>query len=73
MKVWFKAPWGFIYLFIYLFSESAISKIQSPPTRTSRRNQSKTKSRVVEPEVDVQLLETLCKENECSAEEVWRL
>uniref|UniRef100_A0AAX7UD79 Retinoblastoma-associated protein n=1 Tax=Astatotilapia calliptera TaxID=8154 RepID=A0AAX7UD79_ASTCA len=50
--------------------KSAISKIQSPPTRTSRRNQSKTKSRVVEPEVDVQLLETLCKENECSAEEV---
>uniref|UniRef100_A0A669CBR7 Retinoblastoma 1 n=1 Tax=Oreochromis niloticus TaxID=8128 RepID=A0A669CBR7_ORENI len=50
--------------------KSAISKIQSPPTRTSRRNQSKTKSRAVEPEVDVQLLETLCKENECSAEEV---
>uniref|UniRef100_A0A669DD98 Retinoblastoma 1 n=1 Tax=Oreochromis niloticus TaxID=8128 RepID=A0A669DD98_ORENI len=42
----------------------------NPPTRTSRRNQSKTKSRAVEPEVDVQLLETLCKENECSAEEV---
>uniref|UniRef100_A0A3Q0SAZ1 Retinoblastoma 1 n=1 Tax=Amphilophus citrinellus TaxID=61819 RepID=A0A3Q0SAZ1_AMPCI len=50
--------------------KSAISKVQSPPTRTSRRNHSKTKSRAVEPEVDVQLLETLCKENECSAEEV---
>lgn len=51
-------------------SESAISKVQSPPTRTSRRNQSKAKSRPPEPEVDLQLLETLCKENECNAEEV---
>lgn len=50
--------------------QSAISKVQSPPTRTSRRNQSKAKSRTPEPEVDVQLLETLCKENECNAEEV---
>ncbi|XP_040006252.1 retinoblastoma-associated protein [Xiphias gladius] len=50
--------------------KSAISKVQSPPTRTSRRNQSKAKSRPPEPEVDVQLLETLCKENECNAEEV---
>ncbi|KAM4545422.1 retinoblastoma-associated protein [Odontesthes bonariensis] len=50
--------------------KSAISKVQSPPTRTSRRNQSKAKSKPAEPEVDVQLLETLCKENECSAEEV---
>uniref|UniRef100_A0A8C4IRJ3 Retinoblastoma-associated protein n=1 Tax=Dicentrarchus labrax TaxID=13489 RepID=A0A8C4IRJ3_DICLA len=45
-------------------------KVQSPPTRTSRRNQSKAKSRPVEPEVDLQLLKTLCKENECNAEEV---
>ncbi|XP_027129292.1 retinoblastoma-associated protein [Larimichthys crocea] len=50
--------------------KSAISKVQSPPTRTSRRNQSKAKSRPPEPEVDLQLLETLCKENECNAEEV---
>ncbi|XP_069002766.1 retinoblastoma-associated protein isoform X1 [Embiotoca jacksoni] len=50
--------------------KSAISKIQSPPTRTSRRNQSKAKTRPPEPEVDVQLLETLCKENECSVEQV---
>uniref|UniRef100_UPI003AAFA32C retinoblastoma-associated protein isoform X1 n=1 Tax=Centroberyx gerrardi TaxID=166262 RepID=UPI003AAFA32C len=50
--------------------QSAISKAQSPPTRTSRRNQSKAKPRLPEPEVDVQLLETLCKENECNAEEV---
>ncbi|XP_061595820.1 retinoblastoma-associated protein [Cololabis saira] len=49
---------------------SAISKVQSPPTRTSRRNQSKVKSRPVDPELDAQLLETLCKENECSVEEV---
>uniref|UniRef100_A0A8C4P126 Retinoblastoma-associated protein n=1 Tax=Dicentrarchus labrax TaxID=13489 RepID=A0A8C4P126_DICLA len=49
--------------------KSAISKVQSPPTRTSRRNQSKAKSRPVEPEVDLQLLKTLCKENECNAEE----
>ncbi|XP_023139779.1 retinoblastoma-associated protein isoform X1 [Amphiprion ocellaris] len=50
--------------------KSSISKVQSPPTRTSRRNQSKAKFRPPEPEVDVQLLETLCKENECNAEEV---
>ncbi|CAG5875392.1 unnamed protein product [Menidia menidia] len=50
--------------------KSAISKVQSPPTRTSRRNQSKAKSKPAEPEVDVQLLETLCKENECNADEV---
>uniref|UniRef100_A0A668ACL5 Retinoblastoma 1 n=1 Tax=Myripristis murdjan TaxID=586833 RepID=A0A668ACL5_9TELE len=43
---------------------------QSPPTRTSRRNQSKAKPRPPEPEVDMQLLETLCKENDCNAEEV---
>uniref|UniRef100_A0A672JSI1 Retinoblastoma-associated protein n=1 Tax=Salarias fasciatus TaxID=181472 RepID=A0A672JSI1_SALFA len=50
--------------------KSAISKVQSPPTRISRRNQSKAKPRAPDPEVDVQLLETLCKENECNAEEV---
>ncbi|XP_070773147.1 retinoblastoma-associated protein isoform X5 [Enoplosus armatus] len=50
--------------------KSAISKVQSPPTRTSRRNQSKAKARPLEPEVDLQLLKTLCKENECNAEEV---
>ncbi|KAM9332376.1 retinoblastoma-associated protein [Pholidichthys leucotaenia] len=52
------------------FYKSAISKVPGPSTRTSRRNQSKAKSRPPEPEVDVQLLETLSKENECSAEEV---
>uniref|UniRef100_A0A1A8SCW2 Retinoblastoma-associated protein n=1 Tax=Nothobranchius rachovii TaxID=451742 RepID=A0A1A8SCW2_9TELE len=40
------------------------------PTRASRRSQNKAKSRPAEPELDVQLLETLCKENECSLEEV---
>uniref|UniRef100_A0A671W611 Retinoblastoma 1 n=1 Tax=Sparus aurata TaxID=8175 RepID=A0A671W611_SPAAU len=50
--------------------KSAISKVQSPPTRTSRRNQSKAKSRPMVPEVDLQLLKTLCTENECNAEEV---
>ncbi|XP_053296961.1 retinoblastoma-associated protein [Pleuronectes platessa] len=50
--------------------KSAISKVQSPPTRTSRRNQSKVKARPLEPEMDVQLLETLCNENECNVEEV---
>lgn len=49
---------------------SAISTVQSPPTRTSRRNQSKAKPRPPEPELDVQLLETLSKENECNTEEV---
>uniref|UniRef100_A0A665WQ41 Retinoblastoma-associated protein n=1 Tax=Echeneis naucrates TaxID=173247 RepID=A0A665WQ41_ECHNA len=50
--------------------KSSISKVQNPPTRTSRRNQSKVKSRPPEPEVDVQLLETLSKENGCNADEV---
>uniref|UniRef100_A0A8C7UFF8 Retinoblastoma 1 n=1 Tax=Oncorhynchus mykiss TaxID=8022 RepID=A0A8C7UFF8_ONCMY len=50
--------------------QSVISTAQSPPTRTSRRNQSKAKPRQAPPEVDVQLLETLCKENDCSVEEV---
>uniref|UniRef100_A0A4W5N816 Retinoblastoma-associated protein n=1 Tax=Hucho hucho TaxID=62062 RepID=A0A4W5N816_9TELE len=50
--------------------QSVICTAQSPPTRTSRRNQSKAKPRQAPPEVDVQLLETLCKENDCSVEEV---
>ncbi|XP_041807744.1 retinoblastoma-associated protein [Chelmon rostratus] len=50
--------------------KSAVSKVQSPATRTSRRNQSKAKARPPEPEVDLQLLKTLCNENECNAEEV---
>uniref|UniRef100_A0A8C3B112 Retinoblastoma-associated protein n=1 Tax=Cyclopterus lumpus TaxID=8103 RepID=A0A8C3B112_CYCLU len=50
--------------------KSAISKVQSPPTRTSRRSQSKAKSKPLEPEVDLQLLKTLCNENDCNAEEV---
>lgn len=50
--------------------KSAISKVPSPPTRISRRSQSKAKSRALEPEMDVQLIETLCNENDCNAEEV---
>ncbi|XP_015251259.1 PREDICTED: retinoblastoma-associated protein isoform X2 [Cyprinodon variegatus] len=50
--------------------QSAISKVQSPPTRTSRRSQSKAKSRPAERELDMQLLETLCKDNGCNMEEV---
>ncbi|KAL6098929.1 rb1 [Pungitius sinensis] len=50
--------------------KSAISKFQSPPTRTSRRSQSKAKSRPLEPEVDLQLLKTLSNENDCNGEEV---
>ncbi|KAM6911728.1 retinoblastoma-associated protein isoform 2-T2 [Lycodopsis pacificus] len=50
--------------------KSAISKVQSPPTRTSRRSQSKAKPRPLEPEVDLPLLKTLCKDNECNVEEV---
>uniref|UniRef100_A0A8C3GCJ3 Retinoblastoma 1 n=1 Tax=Cyclopterus lumpus TaxID=8103 RepID=A0A8C3GCJ3_CYCLU len=46
--------------------KSAISKVQSPPTRTSRRSQSKAKSKPLEPEVDLQLLKTLCNENDCT-------
>lgn len=49
---------------------SAVSTVQSPPTRTSRRNQTKAKPRLPEPELDMQLLETLSKENECNADEV---
>lgn len=40
----------------------------SPPTRTSRRNQGKAKPRP--PEMDMQLLETLCKEGDCNVDEV---
>jgi len=54
----------------HVISESSISKAQSPPTRTSRRNQSKAKARPPEPELDVQLLDSLCKENDCNLEEV---
>ncbi|XP_057677210.1 retinoblastoma-associated protein [Corythoichthys intestinalis] len=50
--------------------QSAISKFQSPVTRTSRRNQNSAKARAAEPEVDLLLLETLCKENECNVDEV---
>ncbi|XP_053703810.1 retinoblastoma-associated protein isoform X1 [Synchiropus splendidus] len=50
--------------------KSSISKVPSPPQQTSRRNQSKARTRPTEPVMDVQLLETLCKENECNAEEV---
>ncbi|XP_074528794.1 retinoblastoma-associated protein [Halichoeres trimaculatus] len=50
--------------------KSAISKVQSPQTRTSRRNQSKAKSRPAESEMDLQLLKTLCNENDCNTEEV---
>ncbi|KAJ3589804.1 hypothetical protein NHX12_010645 [Muraenolepis orangiensis] len=55
---------------LQLLYQSCISKAQSPPTRTSRRNQSKAKARPPEPELDVQLLDTLCKENNCNPEEV---
>uniref|UniRef100_A0A673K9N4 Retinoblastoma-associated protein-like n=1 Tax=Sinocyclocheilus rhinocerous TaxID=307959 RepID=A0A673K9N4_9TELE len=50
------------------YSESVSSSTLSPPTRTSRRNQGKAKTRP--PEMDVQLLETLCKESDCSVDEV---
>lgn len=51
-------------------SESAVSKVQSPPARTARRSQSKAKSKPPEPEMDLQLLKTLCQENDCNSEEV---
>lgn len=50
--------------------ESAISQVLSPPTRTSRRNQSKSKVRPPEPGLDLELLKTLCNENDCNAGEV---
>lgn len=56
--------------FLQPLYRSAISTTQSPLTRTSRRNQSKVKPRPPEPELDMQLLETLSKENECNTEEV---
>ncbi|MCI4386587.1 hypothetical protein PGIGA_G00064160 [Pangasianodon gigas] len=47
--------------------KAAISETtQSPPTRTSRRNKAKPRPS----EMDVQLLETLCKESDCSVDEV---
>lgn len=47
--------------------KSAISEsAQSPPTRTSRRNKAKPRP----PEPDIHLLETLCKESDCSVDEV---
>uniref|UniRef100_A0A8C7ZQ55 Retinoblastoma 1 n=1 Tax=Oryzias sinensis TaxID=183150 RepID=A0A8C7ZQ55_9TELE len=58
-------------LFIKRSSPELLLPLYSNPlTRTSRRNQSKAKSRVVESEVNVELLETLCKDNDCNAEEV---
>ncbi|XP_067280625.1 retinoblastoma-associated protein [Pseudorasbora parva] len=49
--------------------KSAISSSTlSPPTRTSRRHQGKTKTRPLE--MDMQLLETLCREGDCSVDEV---
>ncbi|KAK6322303.1 hypothetical protein J4Q44_G00070950 [Coregonus suidteri] len=50
--------------------KSAISTAESTPTQTSRRNPTKAKPYQAPPEVDVQLLETVCKENNCSVEEV---
>ncbi|KAJ7995938.1 hypothetical protein DPEC_G00231890 [Dallia pectoralis] len=50
--------------------QSSISTAPSPPTRTSRRNQSKAKPSPPPPAVDVFLLETLCRENDCTLEEV---
>ncbi|KAM9451466.1 retinoblastoma-associated protein [Clarias gariepinus] len=47
--------------------KSAISETtQSPPTRTSRRNKAKPRP----PDMDMQLLEKLCKESDCSVDEV---
>ncbi|XP_049597664.1 retinoblastoma-associated protein [Syngnathus scovelli] len=50
--------------------QSSISKVQIPVTRTSPRNQYNAKARATEPEVDMLLLETLCKENQCNLDEV---
>uniref|UniRef100_A0A9J8CPS6 Retinoblastoma 1 n=2 Tax=Cyprinus carpio TaxID=7962 RepID=A0A9J8CPS6_CYPCA len=52
----------------WLAASAVSSSTLSPPTRTSRRNQGKAKTRP--PEMDVQLLETLCKESDCSVDEV---
>ncbi|XP_035287972.1 retinoblastoma-associated protein isoform X2 [Anguilla anguilla] len=48
--------------------KTATNRLVQPMTRTSRRNHSKGKPR--SPEVNLHLLETLCKENECSVDEV---
>uniref|UniRef100_A0A8C2INS5 Retinoblastoma 1 n=1 Tax=Cyprinus carpio TaxID=7962 RepID=A0A8C2INS5_CYPCA len=50
------------------YKSAVSSSTLSPPTRTSRRNQGKAKTRP--PEMDVQLLETLCKESDCSVDEL---
>uniref|UniRef100_A0A4W4EAX0 Retinoblastoma 1 n=1 Tax=Electrophorus electricus TaxID=8005 RepID=A0A4W4EAX0_ELEEL len=56
-----------VCLSVPVISESAISvSTQGLPTRTSRRNKAKLQL----PEVDMQLLETLCKESDCSVDEV---
>uniref|UniRef100_A0A4W4E9V4 Retinoblastoma 1 n=1 Tax=Electrophorus electricus TaxID=8005 RepID=A0A4W4E9V4_ELEEL len=53
--------------FLQPLYKSAISvSTQGLPTRTSRRNKAKLQL----PEVDMQLLETLCKESDCSVDEV---
>ncbi|XP_072518823.1 retinoblastoma-associated protein [Salminus brasiliensis] len=49
-----------------LYKSAMSTTAQSPPTRTSRRNKAKPRP----PEVDAQLLETLCKESDCSMDEV---
>uniref|UniRef100_A0AAR2JZ32 Retinoblastoma 1 n=1 Tax=Pygocentrus nattereri TaxID=42514 RepID=A0AAR2JZ32_PYGNA len=49
-----------------LYRSAITTTAQSPPTRTSRRSKAKPRP----PEVDVQLLETLCKESDCSMDEV---
>uniref|UniRef100_A0A8B9REM5 Retinoblastoma 1 n=1 Tax=Astyanax mexicanus TaxID=7994 RepID=A0A8B9REM5_ASTMX len=49
-----------------LYKSAVSATAQSPPTRTSRRNKAKPRP----PEMDVQLLETLCKESDCSMDEV---
>ncbi|XP_065142993.1 retinoblastoma-associated protein [Paramisgurnus dabryanus] len=50
------------------YKSAVTSATLSPPTRTSRRNQGKAKPRP--PEMDMQLLETLCKEGDCNVDEV---
>ncbi|XP_016088755.1 retinoblastoma-associated protein-like [Sinocyclocheilus grahami] len=50
------------------YKSAVSSSTLSPPTRTSRRNQGKAKPRP--PEMDVQLLETLCKESDCGVDEI---
>ncbi|XP_030637557.1 retinoblastoma-associated protein [Chanos chanos] len=50
------------------YKSSVSATTQSPPVRTSRRNHGKAKPRP--PEMDMQLIEVLCKENDCSVDEV---